>query len=127
MNASGSYKVGDKISKWKEYVSYQAQNLLENLFAPNTNIAAYAYAEVVLTEEQKLLLKVGSDEGFKCWFNGEVVGRFDGVRAWKADENVLQVKGKKGVNKVLLKISQSSSGWSFSVKLTDIDGKVVTR
>jgi outer membrane protein assembly factor BamB len=127
VNTSGAYKVGDKILKWKEYVSYQAQNLLENLFVPNTNVAAYAYAEVVLTEEQKLLLKVGSDEGFKCWFNGEVVGRFDGSRAWKADENVLQVKGEKGVNQVLLKISQSSSGWSFSTKLTDMNGKVVMR
>jgi len=116
IDISKSYQVGDKILKWEKFVSERRMIDLEKILGTHADVAVCAYAEVLLPEEQELLLKIGSSDGFKCWFNSEVVGRFDGSRDWKADEDVLKVKGKKGVNTVLLKVSRSSSGWSFSVK-----------
>jgi len=121
-----SYQTGAKVLKWSKYVSEQGMCNLEKLFDPHTYVSAYAYAEVIFPAERELLLKIGSDDGFKCWFNGEVVGRYDGSRTWKADEDILKVKAQKGRNTVLLKISQGSSKWAFSVKLTDVNGKPVT-
>ena len=60
-----------------------------------------------------------SQERFKAWFNGRSVGRFDGDRAYTPDQDVLRVKGVRGVNKILLKITQGVGGWEFGVRLTD--------
>ena len=125
VNLSESYKVGDTSLTWEKYVCEQERNALEKLFTPNTNVSAYAYAEFILPEEQDLLLKIGSDDSFKCWFNGEVAGRFEGNRTWAADQSILKVKGKKGVNAVLLKISQADAEWAFSAKLTDVNNTPV--
>ena len=75
-----------------------------------------------LPEAGDFLLKVGSNDGFKCWFNGEEVGRFDGGRVYAPDQDVLEVHGRRGVNTVLLKISQMGGGWSFGARLTAADG-----
>lgn len=83
-------------------------------------MAAYAQHEVNLPTPQDLILKIGSNDGFKCWFNGKAVGRFDGGRAYAPDQDEIQVKGKKGTNKILLKITQMGAAWAFSARLTDL-------
>jgi outer membrane protein assembly factor BamB len=119
VDLNGSYPVGDKALKWVRYVSEQGMIDLQKMFDPDTSVSAYAYTEVVLPEEQDLLLKVGSDDSYKCWFNGQVAGEYAGDRDWAADQDTLEVKGKKGVNTILLKITQGGSKWAFSAKLTD--------
>jgi hypothetical protein len=119
VDLAGSYQVDDKALKWMKYISDQGMIDLEKLFEQHTDVSSYAYAEVVLPDAQDLLLKVGSDDSFRCWFNGEESGRYEGDRGWVADQDVLQVKGKKGVNTILLKISQAGSEWAFSARLTD--------
>jgi outer membrane protein assembly factor BamB len=121
VNLSRPYQVGDKVLKWVRYVSGQGMIDLEKLFEPNTNVSVYAYTEVLLPEERELFLKIGSDDSFKCWFNGEVAGRHESDRDWEADQDTLKVKGKKGANTVLLKITQGGDEWAFSAKLTDVN------
>ncbi len=69
--------------------------------------------------DQDVLIKIGSDDGFKCWFNGKEVGRFDGLRSYEPDQDVLRAQAKQGMNKILLKITQAGGGWAFSARLTD--------
>ena len=114
-----SYAVGDKALKWVRYVGNQGTVDLQKLFDPNTSVSVYAYATVVLSEDEELLLKIGSDDSYKCWFNGQAVGEYAGNRAWAADQDTLEIKGKKGVNIVLLKTTQGTGKWAFSAKLTD--------
>jgi hypothetical protein len=120
-----AYQVDDGTLMWVKYVSDQGMIDLEKLFDPHTNVSIYAQAEFVLPEEQELMLKVGSDDSFKCWFNGEEAGRYEGDRGWLADQDTLEVKGKKGVNTVLLKISQAGAEWAFSAKLVDVDNNPI--
>ena len=77
---------------------------------------------VELPEARDLVLKIGSNDGFKCWFNGEAVGRFDGGRAYAPDQSALPVHAKAGVNTVLLKVTQMGGAWAFSARLTAPDG-----
>jgi hypothetical protein len=126
VDLSGSYQVGDcEALEWVRYVSEQGMIDVEKLFDPHTGVSVYAYAEVVLSKEQELLLKIGSDDSFKCWFNGEEAGRYEGDRKWAADQDILEVKGKKGVNTVLLKISQAGAEWAFSASFTDTDNNPI--
>ena len=123
VDISSSYQVGDKALKWVKYVSEQGMIDLQKLFDPNTSVSVYAYTEVVLPEEQDLLLKISSGDSFKCWFNGEEVGRHEG----EAGGATLEVEAKEGANTILLKITQVDGAWTFSAKLTDMDDKPIVR
>jgi hypothetical protein len=120
VDLSKSYGVADRLLKWMEYAGERGMIDLANLFGRDEYVSAYAYAEVILPEERDLLLKIGSNDGFKCWFNGEVVGRFDGGRGWAPDQDIFRVKTKEGVNTILLKISQLGASWAFSARLTEL-------
>jgi hypothetical protein len=119
VNLDGSQQVGETTLKWQRYTSEQGMIDLEKLFDPHANVSTYAYAELHLPQEQQLLLKIGSDDSFKCWFNGQVVGRYEGDRGWVADQDALQVEGRKGINTVLIKITQGGNEWAFSARVTD--------
>ncbi|MFV2068115.1 MAG: PQQ-binding-like beta-propeller repeat protein, partial [Pirellulales bacterium] len=85
-------------------------------------VSAYAYAEFELPDARPLQLKVGSNDGFKCWANGAVVGRFDGGRTYAHDQDSLPMQGKKGRNRILIKITQMGGAWAFGVRICDADG-----
>ncbi len=121
VNVARDYRVGNRTLQWREYVTDDPDGTvdLDGMYGPHENVAIYAYAEVAFPESRDLLLKVGSNDGFKCWFNGKEVGRFDGGRAYAPDQDSLSVESKEGVNKILLKITQMGSAWAFSARLTD--------
>jgi len=120
-----SYTVGKTTLRWQEFTSDNRTIDLGKLYRPNENVSAYAYAEVILRQRQDLLLEVRSDDGFKCWFNGEVVGMFLGPGGRKASQNRLKIEGKPGLNTILLKTAQSGGSWTFSVKLMDANGRPI--
>lgn len=111
--------VDGKTLTWQRFINEQPMVDLEQLYGMPQNRAVYAYAEVMLDRDIDLYLKIGSDDDFTCWFNGEVAGRFDGGRAWLADQDVLKVSGKKGVNKILIKVVNRGGQWALSARLTD--------
>ncbi len=109
-------------SKWFDYTGSGIRIDLESAIGPNDKVSAYAFAEYELDAPRDLLLHIGSDDGFKCWFNGRAAGGFDAPRSWTADGTVLPVKGKKGANTILLQIVEQSGSWAFSARVTDRDG-----
>ncbi len=119
--------IGGTRLEWSEYITLDHDGMVDlaMTFGPHEWVAVYAYGEVDLPKAHDLLLKIGSNDGFKCWFNGKEVGRFDGGRQYAPDQDALDVKGVKGTNTILLKISQMGGGWAFSVRLTDPDNNPI--
>jgi hypothetical protein len=107
--------------KWLDYITEDPDGKvdLDRLYGPLANVAAYAYAEMDLPGTGDFILKIGSNDGFKCWLNGKEVGRFDRGRAYAPDQDALKVRGEEGQNKILLKITQMGAAWAFSARLTD--------
>ena len=114
-------RVDGKTLAWREIVTDHPEGTVDlvNVFGPPDMVAIYAYAEVDLPDSRQLLLKIGSNDGFKCWFNEEAVGQFDGGRMYAPDQDTLKVQGRKGTNTILLKITQHGGLWAFSARLTD--------
>ena len=110
---------------WQDHVTGNPTGLvnLVGVFGVDPDAAAYACAEVNLAKAQDLNLKIGSNHGVKCWVNGEDVGGFDALRLYQSDQNTLKAVGKKGVNRIVLKISGMAPISAFSVRLTDADDK----
>jgi hypothetical protein len=122
-----SYKIEGRNLTWRKYLTDKdyGEVDLSRLFGSDENLAAYAYAEFELPEARNLCLKVGTNDGFLCWFNGEEAGRFVGGRSYAPDQDTLEVKGQKGVNKVLLKVTQMGGGWACGVRITDEGGEPI--
>ncbi len=127
VNLAKKPKVDGEELAWAPFMTTHANGMIDltRVYGVHEWKAIYAYAEFELAEAADLLLKIGSNDGFKCWLNGEEVGRFDGGRAYAPDQDSLEVQGRKGVNKLLLKITQHGGGWALGARLTDRDGKPV--
>jgi outer membrane protein assembly factor BamB len=115
--------IGGSTFGWNRHINEVEFIDFRQIFGPHRSVAVYAYTEINLLKDEDLLLKIGSDDGFRCWFNDQDLGTYDYSRSWQVDEDVLKVKGKKGVNKILLKISQEGGTWGFSVRLTELNDK----
>jgi hypothetical protein len=55
----------------------------------------------------------GSDDGIKVWLNGKVVHVNEVQRGCAGVADTVELKLQKGTNRLLVKIDNYISGWSF--------------
>jgi hypothetical protein len=95
---------------------------LDNLIRPNEQAIAYGLVYVLSPDERTANLLLGSDDGVRVWVNGELVHTNPIYRAAEPDLDRIQVRLRKGWNKVLLKDLQGAGGWGFYVRFADPGG-----
>ena len=110
-----------------DYLGEQAKIDLQKVFGVQDKVSAFALAEFDLATDQPVTLHIGSDDGFKCWFNGRDVGGFSAPRGWDSAGTVLTVAGREGPNRVLLQIIEQSGDWVFSLRVSDGEGNPLIR
>jgi len=118
-------KVGDKSLKWKEITTDDSQGLvnLQSLLGSGDNVVAFAYAEFDAPREREINLRIGSDDGFECWLNGQRLGGKDVARPVKADEDTIKGRIVQGTNRVLMKITQQAGDWGFCVRVANTQNR----
>ena len=92
-------------------------------------IAYYVFCKVVSDKpDRRVILAVGSDDGEKCWFNGELATSISVVsRSVVPDTEKAAVMLKKGENTLLLKVSQGQGKLGHVVRFLDpASGQPVT-
>jgi hypothetical protein len=94
---------------------------LATLF-PGDNRAAYARVWVHSASAQPARLELGADDGLKVWFNGQVALQANRGGDVKPGEFKVDITLQPGWNRVLLKITQWTSGWGFCARLVKPDG-----
>lgn len=118
--------LGRKTLTWREYVTELPNGEVDlvRIYGSREFEALYAYAEVDLSgyAGQDVLLRIGSNDGYKCWFNGQEAGRFDGGRSYRPGQDSITVRARAGINTVLLKVTQLGGAWGFGVRLTTAEG-----
>jgi hypothetical protein len=122
-----TYTINGRQFEWLDYLAANPTGTVDlaMIYGAHDSDAVYAYADVVVPERGRYLLSIGSNDGFKCWFNGKEVGRFDGGRTYAPDQDICRVRARKGINTVLLKVTQMGGGWAFSARLLDSEGNPV--
>jgi hypothetical protein len=123
-HAPEALEVSGKLLSWDECLVQNLAGVVDFVrkYGPYENTIAYAHGQVSLSTQQDILLKIGSSDAFKCWFNGREVGRFDGIQTYVPEENVVKVTGEKGANTILLKSMHRGGPWALSVRVTDAAG-----
>ncbi|MCC5929949.1 MAG: DUF4838 domain-containing protein [Cyclobacteriaceae bacterium] len=83
------------------------------IFDPNIYTVAYACKIIQSSEEKKVKFGIGSNDGVRVWVNDKLVLDRPVSRKAEPNQDIIEVKLKKGDNKILLKVDQLELGWGF--------------
>jgi hypothetical protein len=121
-------KVGDKELTWKKQAAEEYFfDFNKSIGDITENAVGYAVTYVVADEEKKdVTLKIGSDDGFKVWLNGNEEGKGTDGRALEQDQNAIEkVTLNKGTNVIVFKVTNGQFEWKGCARFVDKDGKPV--
>lgn len=107
---------------WKLVVGRSAKFNLKRLVKPKRKAAAYAFARIEVPTARAGRLLIGSDDGVRVWLNGALIHEHRVKRKHVADSELVPIALVAGVNRLLLKIDQTSGGWAFSARIVDSTG-----
>lgn len=124
INLDGEYKGKRRKVKWRRLPFDAPLPIvdLDSMLRPNDQVLAYAVAFVYSPEEQDAALRLGTDEGFKLFFNGKQIEAQNVKRRFEFDQNVSELHLRKGWNIILLKVTELKGEWRFCARLTAPDG-----
>jgi HEAT repeat protein len=100
------------------------QPWLLDLFAlyPGEQKVAYLRTAVWSEAAREMVLELGSDDGVKAWWNGQVVLADNTARAVAPGQEKVKVQAKPGWNQLLLKVTQNNQGWGAVARVLNPDG-----
>jgi HEAT repeat protein len=118
------YSSGDERVGWKRHVTSDEMGKVDLIatIGQHDHAIAYAYTEIEVGEGCDAVLRLGVDDGVRCWVNSEQIWDHYVNRPMKIDEDKPECRLKAGVNRILLKISQNNMGWEFCMRITTPDG-----
>ncbi|MEZ4748778.1 MAG: tetratricopeptide repeat protein [Calditrichia bacterium] len=95
---------------------------LQSQFQPYTWAVAYAWTYVYASEEQKVQIRLGTDETCKLWLNDDLIWQHYLKEDAKLDRDLVTVVLRPGYNKLLLKITNTDFDWGFYLRITGENG-----
>ncbi len=101
---------------WRNYTCGNDIIKLNEFLGDTNNVLCYALSEINATEDKKVLIGLGSDDGVKVWINGKEVHKNNTGRAVVADDDIFEVSLNKGSNQVLIKIQNGKYDYGFSFR-----------
>lgn len=110
---------------WFTYSSPEDLIDLKALFSWPYYCFAYAFLYIHSPVEQPAKLWIGSDDGIRVWWNGELMRSHHIHRAYDKDQEVVFLTLNEGWNRLLLKIEQVSYTWGFYARLCDLENQEI--
>ena len=128
--ANNSAEEGDKVGDYEWTLAELPQDGNLDLIANAVgvegvfdHITAYGLVTLVADEAMKVQMLFGSDDSIKVWLNGDVVHTNAVNRGRSRWQDEVNVDLKKGLNLLLVKVSDAGGGWGMHV---GIRGKIET-
>ena len=116
-------KVGNKTLRWKK-VETDDDGIVNfnEMLRRASNVGGYMYAEVTAAQAADVELRLGSDDGFALWLNGQRIAGKKVNRALKPGSDRIKARLKAGVNQILMKVIQGGGDWSGCLQILDRKG-----
>jgi len=89
---------------------------------PGDQRVAYLKTQITSERDQEALFEIGSDDGIKVWLNDKVVHANNTIRSFTPGADKVKVTLNRGVNRLLLKVTQGGGEWSACCRLRARDG-----
>lgn len=81
--------------------------------ATNEYCSAYLYTTLIAEEEQRTRVTLGSDDGVRVWLNGSLIHEIEAHRSVDPESDALELDLRRGVNHLLVKVTQHEGGFGF--------------
>jgi len=111
----------DAETKFEEAVFYQTEDSFrfEDICGFAGPSVLYLARELVCPEDRTMFMQIGNSAPFTLWLNGEKLAERHSCDTWDAENVHLDnVKMKKGVNKLLLRLTKVNGDTKFNVALS---------
>ncbi|MBI4327375.1 MAG: serine hydrolase [Chloroflexi bacterium] len=89
--------------------------------APKEFVAAYAWAEMDLSEAATALFGLASDDAVRVWLNGKLIHENWIPRPVRHDDDLVEFRLQKGRNQLLLKVQNMQGDWGFACRRLGAD------
>ncbi len=87
------------------------------------NVTAFGYCTVTSPVEQRVQMRVGTDNDAWITLNGEEVFRYEGHRGIVRDNDVVEVTLPAGESRIVIEDLNRTGMWGFFMRFTDLDGE----
>ncbi len=105
--------------RWRKVESPTDIVDLVRRFGYKEYVISYAWAQVDMAAATPALLGIGSDDAVKVWLNGELIHENWTDRPAQADDDLVPVKFRAGLNQLLFKVQNGGQSWGFACRLLD--------
>jgi len=108
---------GNRVVRWQS-IACDKDGLVDLGSVFNeTNAVAYGLTYIYSGTEQSVKFFMNSDDGIELWLNHQKLHSHHVFRGVNHKPDEASGTLKKGINEVLVKISQQGGGWSFLIKI----------
>jgi len=87
--------------------------------------AAYLKTRIRAANPQAAVLEIGTDDGVKVWFDGELVHQVNAKRACKMGEDKVSVKLGQEWRDLMLKVTQCERSWRACMRVVGPGGETI--
>ena len=116
------YEGADGPVRWRTWGTTGGVMGLSNLFAQRPDATAYAVCDVTSPAEQRVLMRVSTDNDSIVRINDEEVFRLDIEEGVERDKYSVEVTLPEGRSRVFIKCHNRTGGWGFFLRFTNLDG-----
>ncbi len=88
---------------------------------PKDDALYYAFTRLEASEDTETVLWIGSDDGVRVYYDGELVLSHHAHQGAKPDELPLYLRLTEGTHRLLLMVENASGGCGLYARLTDLD------
>lgn len=106
----------DRAQPWKVHLAQ---------IVGGTERVVYLRSTITAATEQEAVLEIGTNDGCKVWWNGELLEALNTGRGFSPGQDQLPVTLKAGENKLLIAVFQHGGDWAASARLRSKDGQPV--
>ncbi|RKY63005.1 MAG: hypothetical protein DRP99_04960, partial [Candidatus Latescibacterota bacterium] len=108
--------------EWRRYESGEDYIDLSEVLGAEPTVTAYAFTYIYVDSDLNAQIWTGADDGIKVWLNGEVVLEKERAGGKSLTRNKVPVHLRKGINRLLVKVSNLYGGYGFSLGIFEEDG-----
>ena len=110
-------------AQWDRYTTPSTGYVdLSRMISGGTEVLAYAVTWIESDAERDVVVRFGSDDTGKVWFNGKLVHESNTERIAVPDEDTIYLTLPEGKSQFLLKIGNYRGGYGFYFRITDEAG-----
>jgi hypothetical protein len=81
----------------------------------NENAAVYLYREVLAPQKMTYEIMFGSDDGVRCWLNGQLKLSRNSARGVDVRDEKLRLRLEEGINHLVFKVNNGGGSWGFQM------------